>query len=49
MNIPTFLVLLVLATVFVLIVRNEVKNRKNGCSCGCESCAMKDSCHTDKK
>ncbi|MBR2499913.1 MAG: FeoB-associated Cys-rich membrane protein [Clostridia bacterium] len=42
---PTFLVLLVIIAVFILIVRNEIKKRKNGCSCGCESCSMKDSCH----
>lgn len=47
-NIGTIAVLLVLAFIIAMIVRKMRKDKKEGktaCGCGCESCAMKGSCH----
>ena len=43
----TFIVSAIIAVVFVLIIANEVKKRKNGggCSCGCSGCSMSGICH----
>ncbi len=52
MNLPTIIVLGVIAIAFVAIIVNEIRKKKQGkasCSCGCSGCAFKDSCHTDKK
>lgn len=51
MNLATIIILCVVAAVFVLIVANEIKKKKQGkssCSCGCGGCAFKDSCHNKK-
>ena len=47
MNIPTIIVSLMIAVIFIAIVVNEVKKRKNGhgCSCSCGSCSMQGICH----
>ena len=46
----TFVISAIIAVVFVLIVVNEVKKRKNGggCSCGCSGCSMSGACHNAK-
>jgi len=54
MNWPTIIVAAVVAAVFLAIVIKGVINRKNGksyCKCGggCDSCALKDTCHGGKK
>ncbi len=47
MNPATIIVFLIVIAVFSAIVISEIKKKKRGgCSCGCSSCAMKDSCHT---
>ncbi|MBQ8028566.1 MAG: FeoB-associated Cys-rich membrane protein [Clostridia bacterium] len=49
---PTIIVGAVVAIIFVAIVVNEIKKRKQGkggCSCGCSGCALKDSCHPQNK
>lgn len=43
---------LVLILVVFLIIRNLLKNKKQGkssCGCGCSSCASNGICHTKKK
>ncbi len=50
-NIGTIIVLAVLLAVLFLIVRKMKKDKKEGktsCGCGCEGCALKDKCHTNK-
>lgn len=53
MNIPTLIVALIVAALFVAIVVSEYKKKKSGkgsCSCGCSGCSMSDVCHgKDKK
>lgn len=52
MNISTFIVLAVVVFVIAAIIvklKNDKKQGKSSCGCGCESCAMKGSCHTSKK
>lgn len=52
MNVSTIIVAAIVAVLFVAIVVNEIKKRKNGkgsCSCGCSGCAMKDTCHSQKQ
>lgn len=47
-NIGNIAVIAVLAAVVALIIAGMVKNKKKGkssCGCGCEGCALKDSCH----
>lgn len=47
-NLSTFIVLLIVVLVFVAIILKAIKNKKEGkgvCSCGCDSCNLKDSCH----
>lgn len=51
MNLPTIIILSVIAVLFVAIVINEIRKRRQGkhsCSCGCGGCAFKASCHKDK-
>ena len=48
MNLPTIIVLAVIAAVVDAITVSEIKKRrsgKGGCSCGCGGCALKDRCH----
>ncbi len=54
MNLPTIVVLLVVAAVFFTIVASAVRNKKKGksvaCACGscgggCSGCAMSGKCH----
>ncbi len=50
MNIPTLVIALIIALVFLAIVIKGIINRKKGkgsCSCGCGGCAMSDFCHKD--
>ncbi len=52
MNLPTIIVLVIVAALFVAIIVNEIVKRKKGkagCSCGCGGCAMKDVCHDKSK
>ena len=52
MDWPTFLVAGIVVGILAGIVVRGIINKKNGkgsCSCGCGSCAMKDSCHGAKK
>ena len=50
MNLPTIIVLAIIALILVAIVYSEIKKRKNGtCGCGCQSCGMKDTCHGKAK
>ncbi len=49
-NLGTVLIVLLLAAVVIGILVKLRKDRKKGssvcgCSCGCEHCAMRDSCH----
>ena len=49
MNIQTIIVGGIVLAVFLAIVITGIRNRikgKSGCSCGCDACAMKDSCHS---
>ncbi len=51
-NLGTILVVLVLLVIVGFIIRNLIKNKKAGqtsCGCGCEHCAMRDSCHQKAK
>ncbi len=51
MNWQTWVVLGVIAAVFVAVVITGIINKKKGktsCSCGCNGCAMKDACHKNK-
>lgn len=52
MNTGTMVVLIIVAAVIGAIIRKLVKDRREGkhsCSCGCEGCAMKASCHKSKE
>ncbi len=52
MNLPTIIVLGVVAAVFIAVVINEIRKKRQGkssCSCGCSGCAFKNRCHTNKK
>ena len=49
MNLPTIIVLVILAVILGAIVYSEIKKRKNGgCGCGCQGCSLKDTCHNKK-
>lgn len=44
----SIILIVVIAAIFVAIITKGIINKKKGkssCGCGCESCAMKDSCH----
>ncbi|MDE6671066.1 MAG: FeoB-associated Cys-rich membrane protein [Ruminococcus sp.] len=48
----TVIIGLVLLAIVALIVRNMIKNKKNGkssCGCGCEHCANSSVCHGNTK
>ncbi len=52
MNASTIIVGLIVLAVFVLIVRNYIKNiisGKGNCACGCENCPGHSICHAGKK
>ena len=53
MNLPTFLVLLVVIAVIALAIRSMYKDKKAGKSCSCGGCMgfsrCHGSCHTGKK
>ena len=50
-NLPTAIVFGIVVLVFVILVFNEIRKKKQGkgsCSCGCSSCNLCDKCHTQK-
>ena len=55
MNLPTIIVLVIIAVLFAAVIINEIRKRRNGkggCGCGCDSCggcAIKDICHEEKE
>ena len=52
MNLPTIIISVIVAAVFIAIIVNGIRNRKKGkssCSCGCGGCGMSDICHGKKK
>ncbi len=45
---PTIIIASLIGIAVIAIIVKGVIDRKNGkasCSCGCQGCAMKDSCH----
>ena len=47
----TGIVLIIVAAVFLAVIVNEIRKKKQGkssCSCGCSGCPMNDTCHKDK-
>ena len=46
-SIIAVIVLAVLLGAIIVKMINDKKSGKSGCGCGCEHCAMKDSCHSD--
>lgn len=51
-NIYTVVAGLAVAASVVFVIIKMLRDKKNGktsCSCGCESCAMKDKCHVKRK
>ena len=52
MNWQSYLILGIIVAVVAVIVIKGIINKKNGktsCSCGCEGCALKNSCHSKEK
>ncbi len=52
MNLPTLIVLSLVAAAFIAVVVNEIRKKKQGkgsCSCGgsCGACPMGGSCHSN--
>ena len=50
-NLATILVGLAVLALLLAIVFHMIRQKKQGktsCGCGCEGCAMKDSCHPQK-
>lgn len=48
---PTIIIASLIGIAVVAIIVKGVIDKKNGkssCSCGCQGCAMKDSCHSKK-
>lgn len=48
MNLPTVIIASVIGVLVIAIIARGIIKRKNGsggCSCGCENCGMKNSCH----
>ena len=46
-----FIIIAVIALIVGGVIFKLVRDRragKSGCGCGCDGCAMKDSCHTEK-
>lgn len=51
MNLPTVIIGILVAAVFLAVVLRGVYNKKHhrgGCSCGCGSCPSRGLCHPDK-
>ena len=51
-NIGSILVCLAVFGLLSLLVYSLIKQKKQGktsCGCGCEHCAMRGTCHADKK
>ena len=50
-QLPTILIILVLAAVVALAARSVLRNKKKGgsCGCGCSSCPMNGQCHSKEK
>lgn len=51
-NAATIIISLILAGVVVAVIVKMIRDKKNGknsCGCGCADCAMKDTCHSEKK
>ncbi len=51
MNIPTIIVLFIIAAIFLTIVVRGIIRRKRGessCSCGCSGCGAAEFCHGRK-
>ena len=47
-NIGTIIVGIIVFLMLAAIIRSMIKDRKAGkgsCGCGCEGCAMRDTCH----
>ncbi|MDD6563484.1 MAG: FeoB-associated Cys-rich membrane protein [Clostridiales bacterium] len=47
-NISTIIICFVLIAVVAAVIAYIVRNKRQGktsCGCGCENCAMRDSCH----
>lgn len=50
-NMSTIVVCIVLIAVVTAIIVGMIKNKKQGrssCGCGCQNCAMRNSCHSRK-
>lgn len=50
-NISTIIICIVLIAVIAGIIVYIVRNKRQGktsCGCGCQNCAMRDSCHSGK-
>lgn len=50
MNLPTIIVGLIVAAIFITVVVKEIKKHKkgDGCSCGCAGCSMNCECCKDE-
>lgn len=51
-NMSTIVVCIVLIGVVTAIIVRMIKNKKQGkssCGCGCQDCAMRNSCHSRKR
>lgn len=51
-NLGSIVIALVLAVIIALIIIKMIKDKKSGksfCGCGCSNCAMRDTCHSNKK
>lgn len=51
-NWANILIVVLILSALVLVVCKLIKDKKNGkssCGCGCENCAMHDSCHKKDK
>ncbi len=54
MNFQTIIIAGIIALIFLLIIINYFKNKKNGksscsCGCGCSGCPSADFCHPQNK
>lgn len=52
MNLPTILIGILVAAVFIAVIARSIYNRKHGkggCSCGCGGCPNSGLCHPAKK
>ena len=50
-NIATIIICAILIAVVATVIAAMIRDKKKGkssCGCGCESCAMKGSCHSKK-